>query len=40
MGGVASPEDAAGAVPFLASCLSAHITGQVLPVTGGENLGD
>ncbi len=40
MGRVASPEDVAGAVLFLASCLSAHVTGQVLPVTSGENLGD
>jgi 3-oxoacyl-[acyl-carrier protein] reductase len=40
LGRVATPDDVAGAVLFLASPLSAHVTGQVLPVTGGENLGD
>jgi 3-oxoacyl-[acyl-carrier protein] reductase len=39
-GRVANVEDVAGAVAYLASPLAGHITGQVLPVTGGEGLGD
>jgi 3-oxoacyl-[acyl-carrier protein] reductase len=37
-GRVATPEDVAGAILFLASDLAAHITGEVLNVNGGSVL--
>jgi len=36
LGRFGRPEDVAGAVLFLASALSAHVTGQVLRVDGGQ----
>jgi 3-oxoacyl-[acyl-carrier protein] reductase len=38
LGRVASPEDIAGAILFLASDLAQHITGEVLNVNGGSVL--
>ncbi len=38
LGRVASPEDIAGAVLFLASPLARHITGEILNVNGGSVL--
>ena len=37
-GRLASPEDVAGAIVFLASDLAAHITGEILNVNGGSVL--
>jgi 3-oxoacyl-[acyl-carrier protein] reductase len=36
LGRIGRPEDVAGAVLFLCSDLSAHVTGQVLRVDGGQ----
>jgi 3-oxoacyl-[acyl-carrier protein] reductase len=38
LGRVASPEDIAGPILFLASPLARHITGEVLNVNGGSVL--
>ncbi len=38
LGRVASPEDIAGPVLFLASPLARHITGEILNVNGGSVL--
>jgi 3-oxoacyl-[acyl-carrier protein] reductase len=38
VGRVASPEDIAGSVLFLASPLARHITGEILNVNGGSVL--
>ena len=38
LGRIGQPEDVAGAVAFLASDAARHITGAILPVTGGAHL--
>jgi len=38
LGRVATPEDVAGPVVFLASPLARHITGEILNVNGGTVL--
>jgi 3-oxoacyl-[acyl-carrier protein] reductase len=39
LGRIGEPEDVAGAVLFLCSDLSRHVTGQVLRVDGGQLIG-